>query len=197
MKNIGYIVSKRKIKDLMGGIGVVNDVSLIAPNYPYLIVGLEEAKKNIENFSIFKKQIDEYGSWTFGKTERRNDFEKDVNLFYKNVINNIINNTRYYYINILNIKYNKFKNMYNIINSSERKYIYISNDMMYIYVNNYILGISLQLLKYCKVDTKKIIDKISANENNIITTSDSFLSFKLKGLIKDKKYLVSYFMALQ
>lgn len=197
MQNIGYIVSKRKIKDLMSGIGVVSDVSSVPSNFPYLIVGLEEAKKNIDNFSIFKKQINNYCSWTFGKTERRNDFEKDVNLFYESIINNIINNTKYYYINILNIKYNKFKNMYNIINSSEQKYIYISNDMIYIYVNGYILGLSLQILKYCKIDTRKIIEKIKANKNNIILTNDSFLSFKLKSLIKDKKYLVSYFMALR
>jgi len=96
MKKLGYIVSKRKINNLVDFVGVIDDVSKVEdPTKPFLIVGLEEAKKVSPNFSILNKMLDIDVFWTFGKTERRVDYERDLDKFYDYVLNKSIENTKY------------------------------------------------------------------------------------------------------
>ena len=199
MKKIGYIVSKRKIKETMDFVGVVKDLEEIDdPTKPFLVIGYNEAKSLVENFDILNKQLDEGVFWTFSKTEKRNDHERDINNFYNYIINNIYNNIKYYYINILNIKYNKFKKLYNILlYSSNKNYIYFSKNMIYVfYDNKNIIGLSLDIINYIGLSSDKILNKLKTNKNNIIYTNDSFLSYKIKKLIINKKYLIPYFMYL-
>ena len=104
MKKLGYIVTDRKINNVKDFVEVVNDISLTDSTKPVLLVGLENAKKNIENFSILNKKVNDNLFWTFKKTEKRVDFENDINYFYNYIIYNITRNIKYYYINILNLK---------------------------------------------------------------------------------------------
>lgn len=196
MKKLGYIVTDKKINNVKDFVGVVNDISLTDPTKPVLLVGLENAKKNIENFSILKKKVNDNLFWTFRKTEKRVDFENDINYFYNYIINNITKNIKYYYINILNLKYNKIKKLYNILFSNERKYIYISNNMLYILYNGSVLGISISILEYIKIDTKKFFRKLYSNKNNIICTNASDCVKSIKAEIGNKKYVVPYFMSI-
>lgn len=196
MKKLGYIVTDKKINNVKDFVGVVNDISLTDPTKPVLLVGLENAKKNIENFSILNKKVNDNLFWTFRKTEKRVDFENDINYFYNYIINNITKNIKYYYINILKLRYNKIKKLYNILFSSEKKYIYISNNMLYILYNGSVLGISISVLEYINVDTKKLFRKLYANENNIICTNASECVKSIKAEIGNKKYVVPYFMSI-
>ena len=197
MEKLGYIISKQKIKNVLDFVEVVKDISEINdPTKPFLIVGMEEAKKLCKNFSILEKRIEKHVFWTFSKTERRVDYEKDLDNFYNFVLEYNIKNIKYYYINILTIKYNKIKKLINILNNSDKKYIYISKDMIYIYYEDYILGISLSILEYIGISPKKIISKINENKNNIIFTNNSFLNYRMKNIIRNKEYLTSYFMPI-
>lgn len=197
MSSLGYIVSDLKIKNLKGFVEQVNDVSLADSAKPTLFVGIENARKNIKDFSILNKKYENNVFWTFKKTEKRVDFEKDIDYFYNFIINNISCNIKYYYINIYNLKYNKIKKLYNILFSDNGKYIYISNDMIYLlYKNNIILGISLNLLEYIKIKKEKILDKLYSNKNNIICTDVSKCVKSIKNEIGDKKYVVPYFMSI-
>ena len=197
MKKIGYIVSKRKINDVLDFVEVVNSIDDIDdPTKPFLIIGMNEAKKNCKDFSILEKKIDKHIFWTFNKTERRTDYEKDLDSFYNFVLEYNINNIKYYYINILKLKYNKIKKLLNIINNKDKKYIYISNNMIYIYYNNNILGISLAITEYIGISSKKIISKLKNNKKNIIFTNDSFLNYRMKKILTNKRYIVPYFMSI-
>lgn len=196
MKKLGYIVSKRKINNIVDFVGLVDDVNKIEdPTKPFIIVGLNEVK-DLPNFSILNKKLDENKFWTFGKTERRVDYERDLENFYEYVLDKEISNIKYYYINILNIKYTKIKSLINIINSNEKKYIYISNDMIYLYYKNYILGISIKILKYINIDIKKVFRKLYRNKSNIIYNTDSFLTTEMKRVITNKKYVIPYFISI-
>ena len=198
MKKLGYIVSKRKIKNIVDFVGLVNSVEDIEdPTKPFIIIGLEEAKEIAPNFSILNKVLDIDVFWTFGKTERRTEHERDLENFYKYVLDKSIKDIKYYYINILNLKYNKIKKLLEIINSNEKKYIYTSNDMIYIYYNkNIIIGISLRIIKYINIDIKKIFKILYRNKNNIIYNTDSFLTQEMKRVISNKKYVIPYFMSI-
>lgn len=196
MKKLGYIVSDKKINNVKGFVEVVNDISLADTTKPVLLVGLENAKKNIKNFSILDKKVNDNLFWTFKKTEKRVDFENDIDYFYNYIINNISRNIKYYYINILKLKYNKIKKLYNILFSGERKYIYISNNMLYLLYNGSVLGISISILEYINVDTKKFFRKLYSNENNIICTNASDCVKSIKSEVGNKKYVIPYFMSI-
>jgi hypothetical protein len=197
MSCLGYIVSDSKIKNLKGFVEQVSDVSLADLTKPTLFVGVENARKNIEGFSILKKKYGDNIFWTYKKTEKRVDFEDDINYFYNNIIYNISCNIKYYYINILKLKYNKIKKLYNIIFSSEKKYIYISNNMIYLLHNEKdVFGISISILEFLNIDVKKIFKKLYSNENNIICTNMSNCVKSIKAEIGNKKYVVPYFMSI-
>ena len=64
MKKLGYIVSKRKLKNVVDFVGVVNSIEDIEdPTKPFLIIGLNEAKEITPNFSILNKKLDEDVFW--------------------------------------------------------------------------------------------------------------------------------------
>ena len=93
MRKLGTIVSKRKINDVVGFVEVVNDITEVNnPTKPILVIGLNEAKKLKEDFCILEKELDKDLFWTFGKTEKRNDHEKDIDKFYEYILNKEIEN---------------------------------------------------------------------------------------------------------
>lgn len=197
MSSLGYIISDTKIKNLKGFVEQVNDVSLADLTKPTLFVGIENAKKNIKDFSILDKKYGDNIYWTYKKTEKRVEFEDDIEKFYNNIIYNISCNIKYYYINIYNLRYNKIKKLYNILFSDKGKYIYISNEMIYLlYKDNIILGISLNLLEYIKIKKEKILNKLYSNKNNIICTDVSKCVKAIRNEIGNNKYVVPYFMSI-
>lgn len=200
MEKLGYIVSKAKILDLKGFVEQVDDISLANSTKPILIIGYAEAKdyakESGKEFDILNKSLDKNLFWTFKKTESKIDFEKDIIDFYNYIINNIIYNINYYYINIYKLKYNKIKKLYNIINSKNKKYIYINSGMIYfLYENKTILGLSLNMLKYAGINPNKIINKIKSNTSNIIYDDDFPLAMELKKEIGNKKYAIPYLIS--
>ena len=97
MEKLGYIVSKTHIRGLKGFVGLVDDVSKADPSKPMLLVGLDVAKAYAENFSMVEKKIADNVFWTYGKTEKRAEYEKDIEKFYKVIIDNILNKSGRYY----------------------------------------------------------------------------------------------------
>lgn len=198
MDVLGSIVSKRKIKENIGFVEVVNDINLVSDKTkPILIVGYKEAKSLFPNISILDKKIKNNIYWTFGKTEKKYEYDKDIKWFYEFIVTLSINDIKYYYINIFKLKFNNIKNLINILNNNIKKYIYINNNIIYIYYNNYILGISLEMTDYYGIKRDKIIYIIKRNKYNIIKYSDSFLDLNFKKAINNKKYVIPYFMSIQ
>lgn len=196
MEKLGYIYSKNKLRDILDFVGVVNDSSLASPTKPLLIVGINNVIELCGDFSLSRKQIKENVFWTFGKTEKRVDYEKDLEKFYKTVLFDKTNNIKYYYFNFLTQPLSKIKNLINIINNKDVKYIYITNDMIYILYNDYILGVSLKLMRYAKMNTEKIINKIKKNKTNIIADNLYFFPQSIRRMISTETYLLPYFMKL-
>lgn len=197
MQKLGYIISKTKIKDVVGFVDVVKSYEEITDTTkPILIVGLEEAKKFKGGFSILNKKIDNNIFWTFKKTERRVDYEKDILEFYNHVLKENINNIAYKYINLLTLSKNKCKKMLLLLKNNEIKYIYISNDMIYCYYNDSVFGFSLSIAEYCGINKKKILKILNCNNHIIISYNDYFIDNNIKKLLNNKKYAIPYFMKI-
>jgi len=195
MEPLGYIVSDRKIIGLKDFVKQVDKISDADTSKPTLIVGLDLAKSISDSFSILNKKLGDNLFWTFKKTERRTEYDRDINIFYNNIIYNNINNIKYYYINIIKLNYTSIKKLYNIVFSNDSKYIFIDNGMIYILHDDVVFGISINILQYMKINTKKIIDRLYSNPNNIICDDSTICMKSIRGEIGSNKYAVPYLMS--
>lgn len=197
MRILGYIVSKNKIKNILPNIQVVPSISLIEDkNKPILIVGLEEAKKNASSFSILEKKLDEKLFWTFGKREKRSDHETDIEKFQDFVLKESLCGVKYYYFNVLKVNFGTLKRLISIINNQEEKYFYADKKIIYMYYDNFILGVSLDIIDYLGLKRKKILDLIRKTPTNKIFYNDFILPYKIKKNIAGKNYATPFFLSL-
>ena len=194
---LGYIVTKNKLENVLSCIKIVSSYrSIEDKSKPILIIGLEEAKKHASSFSILEKQISENIFWTFGKREKRTDYEKDIEKFQEYVLKCALQDIKYYYLNILTVKYNKIKKLIGIINNSDIKTFYVDKKMIYMFYQDYVLGLSVDVLEYLNIKRKKVLDLIRTNENNKIFYNDFQFTYKIKKIIETKKYITPYFLSL-
>jgi hypothetical protein len=171
----------------------------IRDDLPILVIGYDNAKKYADlkgyRFNILDKKFSDNEFWTFSKTERRNDYENDIRLFNEFIIKRILKRLKYYYVNVFKLRYGKIKNLYSIIFSESKKYLYIGNEMLYcLYKDNNILGISLKILKYCGINVEKALHKLYLNKNSIILTDKSPIG---KDLADEEKFSVPYLAYLE
>lgn len=110
VKNLNYKVDDCYKKCL--------SMSEIDKNIPTLIIGLQNAKELIDGFDILKKRYNgDMLWWTFTKSERRIDYEKDLEDFYVFCIRTITNKINYRYINILDLSLSDIKKYKDILSS--------------------------------------------------------------------------------
>lgn len=171
MKKIGNVIVNSPNYKVADCYNKFLSLSNVDNKLPTMIIGLENAKKNIDGFSILKR---EYWNnmlwWTFSKTEKRSDYDKDMEKFYEVCINNIINNIKYYYINIIELTYNKTKKLINYIKNNNRKLYYIDNNKFIIIYDidntKNIYGISLSTCAFYGISKTKVLNIISRGVNN-------------------------------
>ena len=159
MRKVANIVTSAK-KNTFGNIfNVVQSCDEAIEGIPTLIIGLESAKENIDNFSILKRQ---YGDiwWTFKKTEKRCEYEEDIVKFYNYAILREMEKTKYVYVDIVRYPYSKIKKVINFLGDSSKKYVFLTknSNFMFVYSEKYntVFGISLELCEYLGVKKNKV-----------------------------------------
>lgn len=157
VKNLNYKVDDCYKKCL--------SMSEIDKNIPTLIIGLQNAKELIDGFDILKKRYNgDMLWWTFTKSERRIDYEKDLEDFYVFCIRTITNKINYRYINILDLSLSDIKKYKDILSSGSKKIYYIDNNKFLfiydIYGTKDIYGISLDTCAFFGISKKKILSYI-------------------------------------
>ena len=202
MKKIGNVIVSSpnyKVEDCYNKFLSLSNVD---NDLPTMIIGLENAKKYIEGFSIFKK---EYWNnmlwWTFSKTEKRSDYDKDMQKFYEVCINNIINNIKYHNININELTYSKIKKLIKYIKNNNKKIYYIDNNkFVFIYdieKTNNIYGISLNTCAFYGINKEKILKLIVSNSKNEQKKNFYEIPNKVRRIVNDQipneMFLLEYF----
>ena len=202
MKKIGNIIVSSPNSKVDDCYNKFLSLSNIDNNLPTMIIGLKNAKQNIENFSIFKK---EYRNnmlwWTFSKTEKRSDYDKDMQNFYEVCINNIINNIKYYNININELTYSKIKKVIEYIINNNKKIYYIDNNkFVFIYdieKTKNIYGISLNTCAFYGINKGKILKLIVSNSKNEQKKNFYEIPNKVRRIVNDQipneMFLLEYF----
>lgn len=163
----------------------------IDKNIPTLIIGLNNAKEIIDNFSILVKSYnDGMLWWTFTKMERRSDYDIDINNFYNLCIKYILYHISFKNINVNDINYNNLRILLKYINNNNKKYYYIDENK-YIFIcdtdcDNKMIGISLNTCAFYGVRKKKIINLIGRNSSNIKINNFYSIPSSLKKIIGDE-----------
>lgn len=193
MKILGYIVTEKKLSGVYGFVKQVTDISDADLTKPTLIVGWNLAKQ-FDGYNILDRRISENMFWTFTRTENRSILETDLVKFYDFVKNKSISDCKYEFVSIFHIGFGKAKKLVNILNSKNKRNIYISNDILYFMYGETIIGISLVELEYCKINPEKILKRIDENANLKTFSSNDWKIYKLEKFLGNKKYAVPCFI---
>lgn len=164
---------------------------------PSIILGKKNCIDLFGEVSVLNRQITDNVLWTYNKMEKRSEFEVDIENFYKNVFKKLIKNIKYININVYNIGYNEIKHYYNIFNNeNNKKVVYVTNNMLYIYCGSNVYGISTEEVKYVNIDASKVINKLINLPNCEIITSNNFIKNDVKKMIINQNYLTPYLYLL-
>ena len=204
-------IEMRKIANIVGGkvpndknYNMISDVNEIDATLPTLFIGLENARENIEGFTILDKSYPSQNKWwTFKKTERRADYEVDIEKFHKFAIQQIVNNVKYEFINIITYSWSRFKKCHAFLFGNNKKYIYFhpNKNFLFIYSPKYniVWGLSLTLTDYMNVNREKLIERFRKQPNNIFIHKIPFFDDSIKQTIKDNIHyipiLYDYFLS--
>ena len=171
---IGNIVTHQPI-EFEKEFKVSTTIEDIIPNLPTIIIGWDTTKDIITEASILHKQIKENLCWTFTPKERKVEYEEDIIRFKNLCYSNIGNHLNYVYIDPIHDKKSKIKKIINKINSFNKSISYISdNNMLYIYNENIVFGVDLNIMELIGIKKQKIINKINQLTDSLLIRNQVF-----------------------
>lgn len=192
-KYIGNVIVKKmnfKVEDCFKKCLSLSEIDTTLPT---LIVGLENAKSIIEDFNILTKRYEnDMLWWTFNKMERRVDYEKDVLDFHNFCIKNIINNSEYHFVSLIDMKYSTAKKCLNFIKNCDEKHYYVDNNkFVFVYKADsenhikHIYGFSLNTCAFFGIRKEKIIKLIESNKHNHKIKNFYLIPNSIRHLVND------------
>lgn len=170
MKYIANILTNSNITENL--YNVTNKKSELIKGIPTLVIGWEFCKKNYDTSNIIEHKIDDLTYWTFGKREKRDQYEEFFAWFKDFSYRRFIDSIKYRFINVITEKNNGKDTFYGLFNN-EKPFSYLDSDMIYIVKPNdsVVYGVSLRDFNYIGVDSEKIIKFIYRN-SNIVSAKD-------------------------
>lgn len=186
-----YTDSKLDIEDFFN---IVNDKSKIVDGIPTLVIGWDSVKSLYGDVNILDKKVKDNVYWTFGKRERRNVMEVDVQKFKKKAMSIVSNNVKYQFFNILTESNKKKTKFYDFLKDSSEKSVFSFNNMLYIYVkrSNTVVSLSLRDVEYVGGDVKKIFSVLYKNKAVKMVEDNDLKNTNAKFFFKDNIYLIPY-----
>lgn len=193
MNYLANIYTKSKI-DIEPFFNVVDDEKKIIDGIPTLIIGWDSVKSLYGDINILDKKVKDNIYWTFGKRERRNVMEVDVQKFKKKAMSIVSNNVKYKFFNILTAKNDKKKSFYMLLKDTRHKTIFSFNNMLYIYIDgtDTVVSISLRDVDYIGGDVKKIFSTLYNNKFVKVANDNDLKDTNAKLFFKDNIYLIPY-----
>lgn len=193
MNYLANIYTKSKI-DIEPFFNVVDDEKKIIDGIPTLIIGWDSVKSLYGDINILDKKVKDNIYWTFGKRERRNVMEVDVQKFKRKAMSITCNNVKYKFFNILTAKNDKKKSFYMLLKDTRHKTIFSFNNMLYIYIDgtDTVVSISLRDVDYIGGDVKKIFSTLYNNKFVKVANDNDLKDTNAKLFFKDNIYLIPY-----
>lgn len=167
---------------------------IIYTNLPTLVIGYEMAIElyGMDNINVLKRNINKNVFWTFRRTVERKIYEPDLENFMRFSYKKAIDKISYVDLDVIQFKKEKLNKIVKKIISLKEPISYKSNNnIIYIYSNNLIFGIDLNLLNFIGIDIKKIEDKIIKKSKVFLQGTEILIEYHnhLERLNYDYKYV--------
>lgn len=174
---IANIVSHNSIP-VSDDFNVVRTLDEIIQGLPTLIVGWELVKKYRPDFNVLNKKIEENLYWTFMRSEKRDAYEEDLIYFKHAVYEELIKNFDYIYVDVIQYKPRVLRKIVKKIHNLKKIISYHHDNMIYVYGENLIFGVDLELLDFVGLDKDKIIKKVQILSDVFLTKDSIFIEYK-------------------
>lgn len=174
---IANIVSDSKI-NVSSEFNVVTSLDEIIQGLPTLIVGVDLVIKYFPDFNILSKTLQPNLYWTFKRTEKRDKYEEDLKWFTKLIYSELTKNIHYVFLDPIQDTNKKTRKIVKKILTLKSPISYIHGDMVYIYGENIIFGVDLNLLAYLGFSKNKIKDKIKTKSLVFLDDDNILIEYK-------------------
>ena len=154
---------------------------------PTLIIGWDYIKKNFPDYDIIDRNLGNNIFWTFKPTEKRDLYQQDLYNFINNTYKNLLDKVKYYFIDPFILTRKQVIKIVRKILTSNDKISYLHDNMMYIYFDNMIIGINLEMLEFMGLNTDKIVSKIKSSNGIFLDKDSIFIEYKDKVEMLDGK----------
>ena len=195
---IGNIITSSKIED--DNFKICRKLETIDDSLLTLIVGWEKTKEIYgDKVSILHKKIDDKTQWTFTTKERKVDYDKDIESFMSNCYSNIGKDINYVYIDVIHDTKKKIKKIIKKIYSLKNPKVYNHlNRMIYIYGDNIVFGVDIEILSYIGIDYNKVLTKLSKIPNCLFIDEKIFNIYRgMINKINGKVRLIPYIYEIE
>ena len=195
---LGYIVSERHLNISCGFVRQVSSLDDADLTKPVLIVGYSIAKRTEGFKDILTKKISDTLFWTFSRTEKKEEFDIDIEKFKNYIVERLISKVRYYYFNPFKVSLTQAKKLLKLIKTTDPSTIYISDKAVYVLCGpESVVGVSFNVLSYIGIDREKVVKLIESNKANRVIYDNSRLPAGLVKAMGQRKYALPYLMTLK
>lgn len=191
MKKIANILTDGLFEN-DGLYNVVKEKEDLIEGIPTLVIGWEKTKKLFPSACIIEWKISDDTYWTWGNRERREVQERDLARFRRIAIKEFLTTIKYVFFNVMVSSDMMIEKFLSSLRDERAKYIFIYNDMIYVYYsgNNNIIGVSLCDVDYIGMDRKVFFRALYGGKNNVLVKDE--IPFKLRNEFKNKSYMFPY-----
>lgn len=194
---IANIVSKNSIS-VSQDFNVVDSMDKIIHGLPTLIIGVELTESLYPYFDILDRCIEENIYWTFKKTEKRDNFNQDLDWFVTKMYTDLINKVNYVFIDMIQYRKQTLIKIVRKIYSLKTIVTFIHNDMIYLYGDNIIFGLDLKLVKYMGMNVIKLKDKIKQISTDFLSDSEILIEYKnIVDILNGKMRIIPYLYSIR
>lgn len=173
---IGNIVSTSSVS-VSEDFNVVQSLDEIIQGLPTLIIGWDYVKKNYPDYDVTNRKLSDNLFWTVKKTEKRDIYEEDLFYFIRNTYEGLVKGINYYFLSPFSFNRNQLIRLLQKLNIT-KSISYLHDNMAYIYIDDYILGIDISLMEFIGFKQDKIINKIKQKSSIFLTKDTIFIEYK-------------------
>jgi hypothetical protein len=183
---IGNIVCDTDLK-VDKNFKVVKSIDEINNKRPTLIVGIKNAEKVSKDLNYADRTLSDNMVWTFSKLEKRSIHEEDLFFFIENSYNKLIKNIDYIFVDLILFDNKKINKIFNRLSENPSNITLCTNNMVYIYCDDYIFGFNLKQVEYIGKDKKNFINKIKSLSMVFLDDEKILIEYKnYLGMLNDE-----------
>jgi hypothetical protein len=167
---------------------------IVYTNLPTLIIGYETVVDlyGVDNINVLKRNINKKTFWTFRRNVERKVYEPDLEDFMRYSYKKAIENINFVDLDVIQFNKQKLYKIVKKILSLKDPISYKSaNNVIYIYSENLIFGVDLNLLSFVGFDIEKAENKIKEKSLVFLEGNEILIEYNnyLERLNYDYKYV--------